>query len=83
VKKSEIINKLIIQAGLADSVIDANRIFVQAFVDHYLDWNLARWDTDVTDATAHSYLHDLGSANGMTPKFLIKDLDTYLKKHRE
>jgi hypothetical protein len=79
-KKSEIISSILIESGAAKDAAEAKRLFVQAFVDNYISWNLQRWDTEVPHADAQSYIDNVGSANGMSVKFLIKDLDHTLQK---
>lgn len=79
-KKSQIITQIILNTGLAKSLIEANKIFVQTFVDHYLRWNLQKWDTEVPLEIAHSFIQNPGTAQEMGVKFLIKDLDTRVRK---
>lgn len=79
-KRSQLINQIIVKCGLAETIPEANRMFVQNFVDYYLDWNLEKWDTEVPTDVAERFSRSVSYSRGMSVRYLIKDLDAMLKK---
>lgn len=81
-RKSEIIKRILLNTKVAHDEEEAQRIFIQTFVDHYLALDLKKWDTEVADSFASSFIRLAGNTNhGISVRYLIKDLDTMLRDH--
>lgn len=81
-RKSEVINEIIVRSGIAKTITEANIIFVHAFVEHYLDWDLGKWDTQVPAHIVELFQKSVGNGHGVSVRYLIKDLDTLMKGSR-
>jgi hypothetical protein len=79
-KKSQLINDVIVRSGMAKSEVEANKIFVLTFAEYFADLNLRQWDSDVPTEVCQKFLHNLGRAQGISVRYLIKDLDSMVKK---
>jgi hypothetical protein len=79
-KRSALIKEVIIQTGQAKSAPEANRLFVQTFVDYFSQWDLQTWDTEVPAELAEKYRRSVGGpSQNVSVRFLIKDLDSLLR----
>lgn len=78
-KKSELINLIIVKSGRAKTIDEANILFLQAFIEYYQEWSLTRWDTEVNPVYADAFFRTIGQGVGISVRYLIKDLDTFLK----
>lgn len=66
---------------MTGSILEANRIFVQTFVQYYFDWNLEKWDTEVPADIAETFMLTMGWAGpDLSVRYLIKDLDAVLSR---
>jgi hypothetical protein len=77
--KSQLIIQVIVNAAIAADPLEANTIFIESFVEHYAEWKLEQWNTEVPEFISNIFLSTIDT-NRIEIKDLIRDLDLMYKK---
>lgn len=78
-RKSELIIQTIVNSAVAPDTIEARSVFTETFIEHYAEWKLEEWDTEVPKFISNIFLSTVDS-NQIDIKDLIRDLDLMYKK---
>jgi hypothetical protein len=81
-KRSDIICKILINNGLAETEFQAQSMFSQTFTENFRKWSLSSWDKEVSDLIAQEFINAIGKSPHVAIHYLIEDLHQFVNNQK-